>query len=77
MNPDAKTFMQEIFDAVKMHHYERLSRIHLNNGFYNYPPDGMNIINNIGAVACCKAALSFINKKSNGTDNAEDVESFV
>jgi len=77
MNPDAKAFMQEIFNAVKIHHYERLSRIYLNNGFYNYPPDGMNIIKNMGVVACCKAALSFISKKSNGADNAEDVESFV
>ncbi|TKK67466.1 FAD-dependent oxidoreductase [Ilyomonas limi] len=76
MNPAAKAFMQEIFDSVKMHHYERLSRIHMNNSFYNYPPDGINIIKSIGLVACCKAAISFINRKRKSS-NAEDVESFV
>ncbi len=77
MNPDAKAFMQEIFDSVKMHYYERLSRIHLNNNFYNYPPDGKNIIKNLGPIACCKAALSFIGRKSKNVQTAEDVASFV
>ncbi len=77
MNPQAKVFMQEIFDAVQMHHYERLTRIYLSGSFYNYPPDGVNIIKNMGVLECCKAFISLATKKRKGRKEPQDVASFV
>lgn len=77
MNPHAKEFMSEIFASVKMHSYQRLTRIYLDNKFYNYPPDGLNIIKNNGILGSFKAFASFITKKSSESATAENVEDFV